>query len=186
GGSHAHYVSSGHLVYIAEGTLRAVPFDLARLETRGTPVTVLPRVVTTPEGAGDFVVAADGTLAYVDAPGAKATAARTLVWVDRQGREETLTAAPRPYFHPRLSPDGTRVAVAIEDQENDIWVWDFARRTLDRLTFGPASDFAPVWTPDGRRLVFFSQRDGGGGVVWGNGGRPGGGQRASGGAPPRP
>ena len=68
GGSHAHYVPSGHLVYTAGGTLRAIPFDLARLETRGTPVTVLPRLVTKPQGAGDFVVAADGTLAYVDAP----------------------------------------------------------------------------------------------------------------------
>ena len=158
GGSHAHYVTSGHLVYTAEGTLRAVPFDLTRLETRGTPVTVLPRLVTTPRGSGDFAVAADGTLAYVDAPGATAAAERTLVWVDRQGREEALAAPPRPYFHPRISPDGTRVAVAIADQENDIWVWDLARQTLSRLTFDPAADFAPVWTPDGRRLVFFSQR----------------------------
>ena len=112
GGSHAHYVPSGHLVYTAGGTLRAVPFDLARLETRGTPVTVLPRLVTTPQGAADFDVAADGTLAYVDAPGARG-GGRTLVWVDRQGREEPLGAPPRPYFHPRVSPDGTRVAVAI-------------------------------------------------------------------------
>ena len=132
----------------------------------GTPVTVLPRLVTTPRGAGDFVVAADGTLAYVDAPGAAAAADRTLVWVDRQGREEPLGAPPRPYFHPRLSPDGTRVAVAIEDQENDIWVWDFARRTLDRLTFDPAPDFAPVWTPDRRHLVFFSQRVTEPGLFW--------------------
>ena len=94
----------------------------------------------------------------MDAPGAGATAERTLVWVDRQGREEALAAPPRPYLHPRISPDGTRVAVAIADQENDIWVWDLARHTLNRLTFDPAPDFAPVWTPDGRRLVFFSQR----------------------------
>ena len=135
GGSHAHYVPSGHLVYVAEGALRAVAFDLTRLQTRGTPVTVLPRIVTTPRGSADFVVAADGTLAYVDAPDASAAAARTLVWVDRRGREEALAAPPRPYLHPRVSPDGTRVAVAIEDQENDIWVWDLARRTLGRLTF---------------------------------------------------
>ena len=64
GGSHAHYVSTGHLVYAA-GTLRAVPFDLARLETRGTPVTVVPDVVTTINGGMNAVVAADGTLAYV-------------------------------------------------------------------------------------------------------------------------
>jgi serine/threonine protein kinase/Tol biopolymer transport system component len=157
GGSHGHYVNSGHLVYTAEGALRAVPFDLTRLETRGTPVTVLSRLVTTPRGSGDFVVAADGTLVYADALGATA-AERTLVWVDRQGREEALAAPPRPYFQPRLSPDGTRVAVAVADQENDIWVWDLARHTLSQITFDPAADFAPVWTHDGRRLVFYSQR----------------------------
>jgi serine/threonine-protein kinase len=184
GGSHAHYVSSGHLVYTAEGTLLAVPFDLTRLEAHGTPVTMLPRVVTTPEGAGNFVVAADGTLAYVDAPDATSRAARTLVWVDRQGGEEPLSAPPRPYIHPRLSPDGERVAVAIEDQDNDIWVWNLARRTLDRLTFGPAADFAPVWTPDGRRLVFFSQREGGGAVFWQAVDGPGGAEKLSAGAPP--
>jgi len=147
-------------------------------------VTMLPRVVTTPEGAGDFVVAADGTLAYLDAPGAMSPAARTLVWVDRQGKEEPLGALPRPYFHPRVSPDATRVAVAIEDQENDIWVWDLARRALDRLTFGPASDFAPVWTPDGRRLVFFSQREGEGGLFWQAVDGPGGAESLVAGAPP--
>ncbi len=89
GGSHAHYIPTGHLVYTAGGTLRAIPFDLARLETRGTAVTVLPRLVTKPQGAGEFVVAADGTLAYVDAADF-AAAATTLVWVDRQGREELL------------------------------------------------------------------------------------------------
>jgi len=158
GGSHGHYVASGHLVYAAEGSLRAVPFDLTRLETRGTTVTVLPRLVTTPRGSADFDVAADGTLAYVDAPGAAAAAERTLVWADRQGREEPLAAPPRPYFHPRISPDETRVAVAIADQDNDIWVWDLGRQTLSQLTFDPAADFAPAWTPDGRQLVFFSQR----------------------------
>ena len=128
------------------------------------PVTVLPQLVTTQQGAGDFDVAADGTLAYVDAPGAAASAARTLVWVDRQGGEEPLGALPRPYIHPRVSPDGTRLAVAIEDQEFDIWVWDFTRRTLDRLTFDPTPDFAPVWT-DPRHLVYFSGREGGG-LFW--------------------
>ena len=177
GGSHAHYVPSGHLVYTAEGTLRAVPFDLTRLETRGTPVTVLPRLVTTQQGAGNFDVAADGTLAYVDAPGATSRRrARWCGWI-AQGREEPLGAPPRPYFHPRVSPDGTRVAVAIEDQENDIWVWDLARQTLDRLTFGPAADFAPVWTPDGHRLVFFSQREGEGGLFWQAADGPGGAER---------
>ena len=121
GGSHAHYVPSGHLVYTAGGTLRAVPFDLDRLETRGTPVTVLPRLVTKPQGAAEFVVAADGTLAYVDAPDF-AAAANTLVWVDRQGREKPLDAPPGPYVHPRVSPDGMRVAVAIETRKRHLGV----------------------------------------------------------------
>ena len=184
GGSHGHYVTSGHLVYTAEGTLRAVPFDLTRLETRGTPVTVLPRLVTTPRGSGDFVVAADGTLVYVDAPGATAAAERTLVWVDRQGREEALAAPPRPYFQPRLSPDGTRVAVAVADQENDIWVWDLARQTPSRLTFDPAADFAPVWTSDGRRLIYFSQRGREPGLFWQLADGTGTAERLSPGAPP--
>jgi len=164
GGSHAHYVPSGHLVYTAEGTLRAVSFDLARPEAGTMPVTVLPRLLTKRQGAGDFDVAADGTLAYVDAPDAAASAARTLVWVDRKGGEESLGVPPHPYIQPRVSPDGARLAVAIEDQEFDIWLWDLTRRTLDRLTSDPANDFAPVWI-DRRHLAYFSGREGGG-VFW--------------------
>jgi tRNA A-37 threonylcarbamoyl transferase component Bud32 len=184
GGSHGHYLASGHLVYTAEGALRAVAFDLGRLEVRGSPVTVLTRLVTTPQGSGDFVVAADGTLAYVDAPGATAATERTLVWVDRQGREEALAAPPRPYFHPRLSPDGTRVAVAIADEENDIWIWDLARQTSSRVTFDPAADFAPLWTPDGRRLIFFSQRGSEPGLFWQRADGSGSAERLGTGAPP--
>ena len=153
GGSHAHYVPSGHLVYAAAGTLRAVPFDLARLETRGTPVPVVPDVVTTVNGGVDAVVAGDGTLAYVSGSGAMG-APRTLVWVDRQGRETPIPAPPRPYLLPALSPDGTRVAVFANDQERDLWLWDLGRTTLTRLTFDPGVDVYPVWTPDGRRLIF--------------------------------
>ncbi|MBI1874607.1 MAG: PD40 domain-containing protein [Acidobacteria bacterium] len=160
GGSHAHYVASGHLVYAAGGTLRAMAFDLARLAVQWTPAPVVPRLVTTPFGAGDFGVAGDGTLVYVDAPGGGA-GARTLVWVDRQGREEPLGAPPRPYQHPRISPDGTRVVVHSLDQEEDLWRWDLPRGPLTRLTFEPGLDIFPVWTPDGGRLVFSSSRAGG-------------------------
>jgi serine/threonine-protein kinase len=136
GGSDAHYVSSGHLVYGAAGTLRAVLFDLARLETRGTSVPVVPAVVTTPAGAVDAVGARDGTLAYV--PGGVAGGVpHMLVWVDRQGRETPIAAPPRAYRHARLSPDGTRIALDVRDQEDDIWVWDIARQTLTRLTVDP-------------------------------------------------
>ena len=80
-----------------------------------------PNVVTTANGAVDAVVAGDGTLAYV-AGGAVAQPTRTLVWVDRQGSETPIPAPPRAYVHPRLSPDGTRVAVFAADQELDLWI----------------------------------------------------------------
>jgi Tol biopolymer transport system component len=166
GGSHGHYVASGHLVYVAAGTLRAIPFDPNRLETHGTAVPVLPRLVTTSFGVGDFAVANDGTLVYGDVPGSLAADARTLVWVDRTGKEEPVGAPPRAYQHPRLSPDGTRVALSSIDQENDLWIWDLGRATLTRLTLDPGQDSFPVWTPDGRRIVFSSARGGGGINLW--------------------
>ena len=164
GGSHAHYVSSGHLVYAAAGTLRAVPFDLARLETRGTPVTVVPDVVTTIKGGVNAVVAGDGTLAYV--LGTVEGTPRTLMWVDRQGRETPIPAPTRPYLLPALSPDGTRVAVFVNDQERDLWLWDLGRTTLTRLTSTPGVDVVQVWTPDSRRLIFTSERAGVRNLFW--------------------
>ena len=160
GGSDARYVSSGHLLYAAEGTLRAVAFDLARLVIVGTSVAVLPGVQTTATGAANVAVAADGTLLYV--PGGVATAARgSLVWVDRQGQETQLPAPPRPYVYPRLSPDGGRLALSIDDRELDIWLWDLSRRTLTRVTSDPGLDKYSVWTPDGRQLILSSEREGG-------------------------
>ena len=165
GGSHAQYVRSGHLVYVAAGTLRAVPFDLARLETRGSAVTVVTDIVTSGSGGVDAVVAGDGTLAYVSAVGV-AGMPRTLVWVDRQGHETPIPAPPRPYLLPALSPDGTRLAVYAHDQDHDLWIWDMGRTTLTRLTFAPGFDVVPVWTPDGRRVVFTSERSGVRNLFW--------------------
>ncbi len=173
GGSHAHFVSDGlpprneggHLVYAAAGRLRAVPFDLARLEVRGTPVPIISDVVTTSIGAMDAVVAGDGTLAYVSGA-VSAEQTRTLVWVDRQGRETPIPAAARSYVYPRLSPDGTRMAVYSADQELDLWVWDLGRTTLTRATFDTAIDAFPVWTPDGHRVIFSSDRTGARNLFW--------------------
>jgi serine/threonine-protein kinase len=120
---------------------------------------VVPRLVTTPVGAADAVTAANGTLVYLDAAGA-AFNNRSLVWVDRQGREEPVEAPVRGYMYPRISPDGRRAAVFVGDQETDVWVWELTRRTLTRFTFGPAYDGWPVWTPDGQRILFASERGG--------------------------
>jgi eukaryotic-like serine/threonine-protein kinase len=157
GGHHGHYVPSGHLVYASGGTLRAVAFDPARLATRGNPVTVVPRVVTTAAGGADFDVARDGTLVYVEALNAGAQL-RTLTWVDRQGRETALEAPPRQYMHPRLSPDGTRIAATIvSDGEPNVWVWDIVRSALRLVTSDPGGGNGPIWVAEDR-LVFNAVR----------------------------
>ena len=159
GGSQAQYVAGGWLVYVARGALWAIAFDPVRRETSGTPAVVVPRLVTLPTGAAEFDIARDGTLVYVSS-GGTSDAPRTVVWVDRQGREVPVAGPARPYTEMRLSPDGTRVALEIADAGHDIWVWDFARETLTRVTTDPGIDRSPVWTPDGRRLVFSSQAGG--------------------------
>jgi serine/threonine-protein kinase len=159
GASQAHYVQTGHLVYLAGNALWAVPFDIARMEVAGPATMVVPKVVTLPTGVAEFDIARDGTLVYV-ARGGASDSPRTLVWVDRQGRETPIAAPPRPYANVRLSPDASRVAVEIEDQDQDIWVWDLTRETLTKVTTDPGLDETPVWTPDGRRLVFTSQAGG--------------------------
>ena len=116
GGSQAEYVPSGHLVYAAAGTLHAVRFDLG--ETRGAERSGAGRRQTCGRaggGAANYAVSRSGTLVYVPAAGTQTP--RSLVWVDRKGRETPISAPPRAYAEPRLSPDGTRVALTIRDQE---------------------------------------------------------------------
>src|SRR5439155_22599936 len=107
-------------------------------------------------------VSRQGTLVYVPVGAATAQAAqpRSLVWVNRQGREEPLGAPPRPYAVARLSPDGSRVALDVRDHDDDIWIWDLARQTLTPLSPDPDVDMSPLWTPDGRRIIWTSVRGG--------------------------
>ena len=152
--------AAGHLVFGRGASLWAVPFDVTRLELTGEPFLVLEDVaggIATP--FPQFDIADDGSLVYLPA-GAGVVNERTLVWVDRDGSEEPVTAEPRAYMAPHISPDGTKVAVEARDQEVDIWIWDLSRETLTRLSVDPAGDFYPVWTPDGQRLVFESHRSG--------------------------
>ena len=164
-GSFPRYSPTGHIVYGIDGTLRAAPFDLDRLEVTGNPVPVLDGVITKGSGAADFGLSQDGSLVYLSGAGFGG-AELTMAWVDRQGREEPLGAEARTYTDPAVSPDGTRVAVTVRDPENtDIWIWSLAGRTLTRLTRDAAVDAAPLWTPDSARVVFSSGREGGG-LFW--------------------
>jgi serine/threonine-protein kinase len=155
GGRQAEYVAPGYLVYATAGTLRAVRFDLGRLELQGDAVPVLTQVGTTAFGVAEFSISRTGALVFM--PGVLAFAApRSLVWIDRKGQEKPINAPPRAYYALRLSPDGTRLALDIRDQDNDIWVWDLARETPTRITVNPAVDSFPVWTPDSQRIVYTS------------------------------
>ena len=165
-GSNPHYSPTGHIVYGLDGALWAVPFDPGKLVVTGDPVLVLENVSTKASGAVNFSISDDGTLVYVPG-GAQRGAERTLVWVDREGNEVPLVAEPRSYANPRISPDGKRVAVSIVDPGNtDVWIWDLRHNRLERLTRDPAVDWSPLWTPDGERLVFTSNREGSPDLYW--------------------
>jgi serine/threonine-protein kinase len=159
-GSHfGRYVPSGHLIYLRQGTLFAVRFDRNRLETIGQAVPALEGVAADPGGTGgaQLAVSSEGTLVYV--PSTAATAANPIDWLTRDGKTSVLRATKAEWGNPRFSPDGQKLALEIFDgKQFDIWVYEWARDSMTQLTFDPGNDRAPVWTPDGRRIIFASDR----------------------------
>ena len=164
-GVHAQYVASGHLVFATEGSLLAVRFDLDRLETVGDPVPIVEGVLTKATGTASFSASPAGTLVYIQGPSLR-SAKRTVAWVDRQGREEAIPVPERAYAYARLSPDQTRLALDVRDEQNDIFIWDLARKTFTRLTTDPGLNRKPVWTWDSKRVAFSVTRDGAENVFW--------------------
>lgn len=157
-GAAPRYLSSGHLVFTRDNVVWAVPFDLDRLALAGDAVPVLEGVsIGTVGGFAQYSFSRDGSIAYV---AGATTLPRQLVWVDRNGEETPVAAEPRVYDAVRLSPDGRRVALAVRDRDLDLWVYDLERDTPTRLTFDPADDSFPVWTPDASRIAFASGREG--------------------------
>ena len=156
GGYHGRYLPSGHLVYIREGALFAVAFDLDRLEVIGKPARAVASVLSTRTTRGAQFASSDrGVLAYVPSLAAEST----LQWVDRSGNRKSLRDIPGIYNFPKFSPDGRVLAMDIvEGSERDLWAYEWEGDRLTRLTFDPSWDSRPVWTPDGRRIVFASTR----------------------------
>ena len=164
----ARYASTGHIVFGRDATLWAVPFDLGGMEVTGREVRVIEDVeMDQALGLSAFSLSADGMLAYVRGVNVGERELKELVWVDRSGRETTISAEPRAYQRPRISPQGDRLAISVYESGNqDIWIYDFTRDTLSPLTFDLALDDGALWTPDGQRIVFASNRSGKPGLYW--------------------
>jgi Tol biopolymer transport system component len=148
------YVPTGHIVYglSNNNNLFAIPFDPDTLELKGGAVPVVEGVISPLH----YAISDSGTLVYI--PGTSSAAAqsnqRTLVWVDRKGKEEPISAASNDYHAPRISPDGTKVALSIRaGDKSDIWIWDTVRETMTRLTFDGFNGYS-LWTSDGQRIAF--------------------------------
>jgi len=163
-GSDARYLPTGHIVYKTPNSsnLFAIPFDLDRLETKGKPVPIVEDVCC--GGALQYTVSNSGTLVYLPYTKESTTPKRTLVWVDRNGKEEPIAAPSNNYRLPKISPDGTRLALTIDGANTDIYIWDLVKKTLTRLTFDEGADFVSIWTPDGKRIVYSCRS--GSGVCW--------------------
>jgi Tol biopolymer transport system component len=155
-GSQPQYLPPGYLVFhaphVREGDLQAVRFDAGQLEVRGEPVAVLDGVFRSENSGGAYTALAQtGTIVF--APGGFA---RTLSRVDRNGRRSPLVADRRGFRTPRISPDGTRVAVVVDPRPSEVWVYDLARATGFPLST-EGHNFGVVWTPDGRRVAYSSE-----------------------------
>ena len=159
GGTFARYLPPGYLIFSRGETVIAVPFDLRKLELAGAPVPVLEGVACLPQnGDSQFAVSESGTLAFLLT--SVIATEQKLVSIDRQGKIQTLRDNIHLHGGLRLSPDGQRIALGLREAGHppDIWVQNLARGSLSRLTHGPASNFNPLWTPDGRQLLYVSER----------------------------
>jgi len=149
GGYFGRYLAPDHLLFVSQATIFALPFDPKRLEVRGAPVTVADELAANSNtGGGQFHVSPSGTLVFLKGKGASLS--RPTAWLDAAGRLEPVPGAVGS--HPRFSPDGKRLALLTD---NDITVYDFERSIASRLPF-PAAQY-PVWTPDGRYLIFLAR-----------------------------
>jgi serine/threonine-protein kinase len=166
-GSDARYVPTGHLVYAVGATLFAVPFDAKALKVTGGPVPVLEGVQRAAVGttaAAFFAVSENGSLFWI--PGGTTVATHVLALADRAGSQRILPLPPAEYEMPRISPDGKQLAVEIMGADVNIWIYDLDGHTSIRRLTNAGKNQDPAWTPDGKRIVYRSDREGGEGLFW--------------------
>jgi serine/threonine-protein kinase len=177
-GSDGHYLPTGHLLFARGGVLYASAFDLGQLETRGSAVPVVEgvrRAVAGPgvqgnpllSGEAQYSVSDAGTLVYMPGPVAPLSQTTDIAWVSRDGKVERLMMPPGLYNHIRVSPDGRRIVFASHSgQTSNVYTYTpSGTESMQRLTFNGNSRF-PIWTSDGKRVAFQSDREGDGGIYW--------------------
>jgi len=158
GGSYGRYLPSGHLMYARGTAIYAVPFDPDRIEVTGPPLPVIEGgQLNQLSGTANFEVSGTGILIYTPL-GPLSINNNVVGWMDRSGRLDPILTDPRPYFNPKISPDGRKVAVTIRAANDDIWVYDLDRGSMTRLTFGGGNSDLPVWTRDSRQIFYISER----------------------------
>jgi Tol biopolymer transport system component len=158
GAYYGRYLPSGHVIYLHDSTLFAVPFDLDRLEVTGQAERLLEGVAANPvSGGAQFAASNTGALLYL--PGQSVGLDVPIQWMTRDGKSTPLRAAPANWRDFAFAPNGRLLAMSIDDgKQSDVFVYDWARDTLSRLTFDVSDDMLPAWTQDARRLAFASRR----------------------------
>ena len=156
-GSHATFVPPDDIVFAREGSLWGARLDRRRGAVVGNAVPLEERVAQTDNAVFHYAATAS---ALVYLPAQSTAGLQRLVWIDRAGRETTVTVDPGPFVRVSLSHDG-RLALALDEGGNqDIWIADPVRNTMTRLTFEPTIETMPIWSPDGRFVTFRSEREG--------------------------
>jgi len=152
-GMYPRYLPSGHLAYVSRGKLFVVPFDIERLEARGAPVAFDDVSSNTNLGSAQFDFSRNGILAYRSG---RTEDIKTIQWLDAEGKTTPLWNEAGAFMTPRLSPDGARLVLQVNQESGaDLWIYDCQRSTRTRLTNGIVAS-KPIWTPDGRFVVFRS------------------------------